>query len=125
MMQRNGATFVEHYIDDFITVGAPTSEECANNIKIMHHTYYPSGTPIEEEKSEGPATVICFLGIEIDTVVMGLRLPGDKLIQLRHNLSQWRGKKACRKKELQSIIGSLSHACKVFKSIYSATTLSI
>lgn len=30
-------------------------------------------------------------------------------------MAQWRGKKVCRKEELQSIIGSLAHACKVVK----------
>ena len=97
-------------------MGPPASDECANNIEIMHRTCYASGTPVEEEKSEGPATVIHFLGIEIDSVAMELRLPGDKLKQLRLNLSQWRGKKVCKKNELLSIIGSLSHACKVVKS---------
>ena len=116
MMQRNGATFVDHYIDDFITVGSPGTDECANNIRIMHLTCSEAGTPVVEEKSEGPATVLPFLGIEIDSVAMELRLPADKLKQLQQILGQWRGKKVCRKRELQSIIGSLSHACKVVRS---------
>ena len=115
-MQRNGATFVDHYIDDFITVGSPGTDECANNVAIMHHTCSESGTPVEEEKSEGPATVLPFLGIEIDSIAMELRLPADKLKHLQQILGQWRGKKVCKKRDLQSIIGSLSHACKVVRS---------
>ena len=116
MMIQKGATFVDHYVDDFITVGAPRSTECANNAKIMHHICEMAGTPVEEEKSEGPATTLPFLGIEIDSVAMELRLPVDKLAQLKQVLSQWRGKKACLKRDLLSIIGSLSHASKVVKS---------
>lgn len=115
MMECNGVTYVDHYIDDYITVGRPNSDECARNLRSMHETCSKSGVPVEEDKSEGPSTVLTFLGIEIDTIRMALRLPDDKLKQLQQILAQWRGKKACRKKELQSIIGSLSHACKVVR----------
>lgn len=52
--------------------------KCANNAKIMHHTCEMAGTLVEEEKSERPATTLPFLGIEIDSVAMELRLPVDK-----------------------------------------------
>ena len=116
MMLENGATFVDHYVDDFVTAGAPRSDECASNARIMHHTCHIAGAPVEEEKSEGPATTIPFLGIEIDSMAMELRLPQEKLTQLQRVLSQWRGKKVCLKRDLLSIIGSLSQACKVVKS---------
>ena len=45
----------------------------------------------------------------------GIRLPVDKLARLVQSLKEWRGKKACRKRELLSIIGLLSHACKVIR----------
>ena len=73
--------------------GPPNSDECASNARIMLHTCNIAGAPVEEEKSEGPATTIPFLGIEIDSIAMELRLPKDKLVQLQHVLSQWRGKK--------------------------------
>ena len=115
MMRENGITFVEHYIDDFITVGKPKARECAMNAEIMHSKCQKSDTPIEVEKSEGPSTVITFLGIEINSKAMELRLPAEKLQRLQQLVSQWRGKKACKKQELQSIVGSLSYACKVVK----------
>ena len=61
MMVRNGASFIDHYVDDFITVGSPGSEECTCNVRIMYHTCRVAGVPVEEEKSEGPATTITFL----------------------------------------------------------------
>ena len=69
--------------------------------------------PMEPSKSVGPTTSLVFLGILIDSVKGELRLPQDKLIQLQVTISQWRGRKACRKREILSLIGSLSHACKV------------
>lgn len=83
MMEQNGAMFIDHYLDDFVTVGKPDSEECASNLKIMHETCNNSGTPVEEDKSEGPATLLPFPGIEFDTTKMELRLPEEKLKRLK------------------------------------------
>ena len=74
------------------------------------------GLPAEPEKDEGPATSISFLGIELDTVALEIHLPAEKLEHLRTELGKWRGKKACRKRDLLSLIGVLSHACKAVKA---------
>ena len=115
MMQEKGSTFVDHYIDDFIIMGRPGSDERTKNAKIMHGVCKEAGAPVEEEKSKGPATRLPFLGIEMGTLSMELRLPSEKLTQLQQILWQWRGKKVCRKRDIQSIIRSLSHACKVIR----------
>lgn len=49
----------------------------------------------------------------IDSDKGELHLLQEKLSQLQELIEQWRGCKACRKRELLSLIGSLSHACKV------------
>ena len=115
IMQQRGTSHVAHYIDDFLTMGPPCSLECSRNCTIMHEVCADVGFPVEPEKDEGPATCLTFTGIEIDTVAMELRLPDKKLSRLRSELSGWRGRKACRKRELLSLIGSLSHACKVVR----------
>ena len=63
-----------------------------------------------------PSTTITFLGIEIDSIAMELRLPADKLARLIQLTTRWRGKKECGKRELLSLIGILNHACKVIKA---------
>jgi len=35
-MQVQGASWLSHYVDDFITVGAPQSLECGRNVEVMH-----------------------------------------------------------------------------------------
>ena len=78
------------------------SDECACSARIMHHTCRVEGVPVEEEKLESPATTITFLGIEIDTKAMEIRLPQDKLAQMQQALTLWRGKKAFkRSRELE------------------------
>ena len=62
------------------------------------------GVPMAAEKKEGQTTTLVFLGIRLDTVAGELWL-----------LEQWRTKKVCRLKELESLIGLLNHACKVVR----------
>ena len=116
IMEKKGIVHLFHYIDDFITVGAPESSECADNAALMHDTCVMLGLPVEAEKDEGPATSITFLGIEIDSVATEIRLPQEKLARLKSELYSCRGRKACRKRDLLSLIGSLAHACKAVRA---------
>jgi len=52
-------------------------------VAIMNATCNDTGVPIEPKKSEGPATTIIILGIELDTVALEIRLLQDKLSQLK------------------------------------------
>ena len=44
-----------------------------------------------------------------------IRLPQQKLDDIRREVQEWRGRKSCRKKELKSLVGCLSHASRVVK----------
>ena len=79
-----------HYIDDFITMGAPGSSECAMNLAMMHAACKRMGLPVEPEKEEGPATCLPFLGIELDSMAMEIQLPPKKLAHLRKELITWK-----------------------------------
>ncbi len=56
-----------------------------------------------------------FLGIELDTVAMTLRLPRDKVCRLRREIDCWSKRRCCTKRELQSLIGMLQHASCVVR----------
>ena len=81
----------------------------------MHETCRDVGLPVEPEQDKGPTTCLPFTGIELDTTAMEPSLPQEKLSRLRRELGRWRGRKACRKRELLLLIGPLSHACKVIR----------
>ncbi len=115
-MQQKGASVVFHYVDDFITLGAPRSAECSNNNVIMHETCEYLGLSPEPEKDEGPDTAISFTGIEIDSIAMELKLPAEKLSRLKAELGYLRKRKACKKRELLSLLGLLAHASKVVRA---------
>ena len=116
IMQRRGVSWAIHYVDDFLTIGRPHSDECQQNMAIMHETCMQAGLPLEPSKTQGPLERITFLGIELDSTTMETRLPEDKLSHTLESLAHWRNLKACRKRNLLSLIGVLSHASKVIRS---------
>ncbi len=116
IITRRGVSHVVHYIDDFLTIGGPDTKECAENNTVMHEVCEYLGLPTEPAKDEGPTTSLSFTGIEIDSEAMELRLPKDKLVRLLEELSHWRGRKACKKRDLLSLIGLLAHASKVVRA---------
>ncbi len=111
-----GIEVLFHYLDDFIMVAPPNSHLCRAWLQILTRKCDRLGVPIAAHKTEGPSTVVSFLGITIDTAKGELRLPEDKLSRLRDLLEEWRSKKCCTRKELESLIGLLNHACKVIRA---------
>ena len=63
-------------------MGSPGSGECSRNLGILKETCTRLGMPLEEDKEEGPATEITFLGIELDTENQMIRLPDRKLVEI-------------------------------------------
>ena len=83
ILERRGVSHVAHYnLDDFITLGAPKSDECLVNHQTIFQVCQELGIPLAPHKTVGPTTCLIFLGIEIDTMRMELRLPHEKLSKL-------------------------------------------
>ena len=116
VLQRAGIPHIRHYLDDFIIVSPPESPQCAQSLEILHTVCHSLGVPLAEDKQVGPTTCLTFLGIEIDTRASQLRLPLDKLTRLQSLLSEWGSRKHGSRKELESLVGHLNHACKVVRS---------
>jgi hypothetical protein len=92
IIEKKGAQWVFHYLDDYITVGPPDSVCCQRNMDTIKQTCAHFGVPLEEGKSEGPTTCITFLGMELNSVTRVIRLPDDKLDKLRlllNNIYKW------------------------------------
>ena len=106
---------LDHYLDDFFLMGPPDSLECKRSLRWILDLFARLGVPVAKEKTEGPATSIIYLGIEVDSVAGVLRLPREKLQRLQREIVRWEGKKTCTKRELLSLIGQLQHACCVVR----------
>ena len=104
---------LEHYLDDFLFGGRKGTRDCHLMLSSFNTTCDLFGVPLASEKTEGPTTVIIFLGLELDTILMQIRIPLakiDKLITqiqtiLKHNRS-------VTLREMQSLIGSLNFMCR-------------
>lgn len=115
IMVRQGVRNVAHYLDDFITMGPPNCSECQRNLDGIITACERMGTPLEVDKCVGPSTTITFLGLELDSIKMEIRLPAAKLHHLRALLREWEGKRAGKKRDLLSLIGYLHHASKAVR----------
>ena len=107
-LQQGGIQYLYHYL---IIVDPPQSSQCQQDLTLLQRECGRLSVPIAAHKTEGPSTCLVFLGIEID-----LRLPEDKLGRLQSLLHQWGSRKVCTRKELESLIGMLNHACKVVRA---------
>ena len=61
--QQRGVRCIPHYLDDFLVMGSPDTYECQ---EAVHTLTGVLGLPLAEDKLEGPATKLTFLGFEID-----------------------------------------------------------
>ena len=75
-----------HYLDDFMLV-ANSLEEAEAQKQCLVSTLNDLQVPLEPSKLEGPPTCLTFLGIEVDTALLHLRLPEDKLSRLKSRVS--------------------------------------
>ena len=93
--KHRGVTYLDHFLDDFVTVGAPGSPECTDKLLRLVETCTILNIPLAITKSEGPTTCLIFLGIEVDTMKLELRLPAKKLLRLQSLLQKWISYKCC------------------------------
>ena len=90
VVQSKGVAYVYHNLDDFITLGEAGADTCARNLRMILEACKDLGVTVAEEKCEGPSVCIIFLGIELDSINMEMRLPQDKLVRLRETIKSWR-----------------------------------
>ena len=110
-----GLTHLINYLDDFLFVEPLVSHRSGLTLDTALKTLDNLGFPVSRNKIERPATCITFLGVLIDTNAFELRLPADKLQRMRSMVSSWSTRKLCRRKDLESLLGHLSHAAKVVR----------
>ena len=87
--RQRGVPEIDHYLDDFITLGLHATADCQKNLDIIIQTCTDLGIPLALEKLEGPTTSLAFLGIEIYTLDGTLRLPQEKFDHLQQTLQLW------------------------------------
>ena len=107
------------FVDDFI-ICEDDYETCVNSMLIMEAVLLDLGFEISTHKTEGPAQLITFLGVEIDAREdqMYFRLPADKMLKIKgqlEQLKQWEidGITEVAAKDLAAIVGMLCFAARI------------
>jgi len=111
-VERNLQGLVLHYLDDFLFGGRATSQHCQSALDRFMDTCKALGIPIAEEKTVLPCTRLTFLGIEIDTEAMLIRIPMDKIERCNLILRNILAKNKTTVKNIQSLIGLLNFLCR-------------
>ena len=113
LQQQYGVRHLLHYLDDFFTAGPANSNVCHQNLSQMLSLCDRISAPIKTEKVEGPTTYLTFLGIVLDTVTMEASILFERKVSLLTAIHTFCKANKCTKRDLLSIIGKLSFACKV------------
>ena len=97
-------------LDDII--GVAPAQSANNAFLSLTNLISPLGLPINQEKVSTPVTRLTCLGIDIDAKSGILRIPKDKLQQIKSICQHWTTKGSATKQQLQSLVGHLIYLHK-------------
>lgn len=116
LKRRTNSKSVDHYLDDFIFMGSANTGDCAMLMSSFDKLCLELGVPLAKNKTMGPCTLLPFLGYLIDTEMLRILIPPEKLDKLRSSLESLMTKKKATLKELQSVSGLMSFCSKAIPS---------
>ena len=102
-----------HYLDDFLFGGEANTDQCSILLNLFKEECKKCGVSLAEEKTVNPVETLTFLGIEFDTVALELRLPLNKLGEIKDRINLVLDCKKIKLRDLQSLVGLLNFACQV------------
>ena len=91
---------------------SPNSSNCQHYLSTFLRVCNELGVPVASEKVDGPANIITFLGLELDSTLQQIRLPSDKLAAILEERKHWQQQRKTSKRQLLSLIGKLSFAAR-------------
>ena len=103
-----------NYLDDFCLVSDTVEQgrmDQRHLVRILRHLRFD----ISFKKLTDPSTTTRFLGIDIDTLEMCLRLPVDKMSRLKSAVSAYSSRSSATKQELDELAGLLAHCSTVIR----------
>ena len=101
---------VTNYIDDIIDHA--TVSQAGTSFQFLKDLLLELGFALSDKKIVPPTTTCVCLGIEHDIETFWAAIPPDKLEKIFKMGFQWRDKVKCKKRELQSLLGSLLYISK-------------
>ena len=104
-----------NYSDDFFAVLAKEMGIARSQLAIIIQAFNDMKIPLAKDKIEGPDTSLTYLGIIINSLLMTIEVPKEKLSEATAKLYDWNSRRTCTKRQLKSLIGKLGHICKVVR----------
>lgn len=114
--RETGLDSLDHYLDDFLFAGGANTHNCRILMDAFLEVASEMGVPIAENKTVGPTTNLIFLGLEIDTVLMLVRVPDKKIQKLKSLLGNFVFMKKVRVNVLESMLGLMSFCSRAIPS---------
>ena len=97
-MVRQRVEFVIHYLDDFLVITAADEHHGSHAMHLLLETFEHLGLPIVWDKLKGSSPCLTFLGFELDSICGEIRLPQQKLTDIRSEVHWWLYRKSCTKR---------------------------
>ena len=112
MMRHMGHSVIP-YIDDYVIFGIPSEAKCSYDhlYDLLEHL----GLTISKKKLVPSSTSAVCLGVEINTEKGSISIPQAKLRQICDTVNEWKHRKSCTKRQLQSLLGHLLYIHKCVK----------
>lgn len=105
---KSGKDSVDHYLDDFLFAGARDTCVCDQLMQIFSDICYQLNVPLAQDKTVGPTQVLVYLGLEINSLEMAVKIPRDKLEILKSILDRYLLRDKITLKDMQSLVGLLN-----------------
>ena len=102
---------IVHVLDDFLII-VESEREAKDQLARFITLCGTCGIPIASDKTEGPATMLTFLGIDLDVRRALAILPRDKVLRCSQMLQNAISKKIITLHALQSLLGFLNFTCR-------------
>ena len=112
IVDRSQNSSILHYLDDFLFCGREYSIS-KDTLDTFLTLCSDLGVPIASDKTVFPTRILTFLGIEFSTQDMTMKLPEEKISEIRHKILDIMTLKKVTLQQLQSLLGSLNFACRV------------
>lgn len=113
--RRTASEDIDHYLDDFIFV-ALTEPLCQDMMHQFATLCNEISVPIAYDKTVGPATCLTYLGYELDSERMEIRIPKQKVSDILKQINEFLSHSKVTLRQLQSLTGSLAFCAKAMPS---------
>ena len=112
---------IRHYLDDFFLLFPSSSPpfKCTAAVEWVMGLGQELGLVFQGSNTVWPTTQIEFLGLELDSIAMEVRLPPDKLVFLKSLLGNWSVKQFACLWEVQELAGFLQFVSQVIPQSWS------